>query len=170
MSRHVTEELLRKFVDGRVDDEVAVAVALHIDACPWCCTRAASLEPLHAAFAAIDDPVCPPQLADEILAALHAPPPQAPLERAPTAEIGAATCLLTAAALLLVALGDPAGLAAELAVGSSALLNALVLLAEQVETLSPWLTVLAAGLGFGAAAALAARAPSRGDHSPRGWA
>lgn len=170
MSRHVTDELLQRFVSGRLDEEVAVAVAMHIDECPWCCTRAASNEPLHAAFASIEDPACPVDLADDILAALSEPALAPPPERLPLAELGAAGLLLAAAASLLIALGDPAGLAAELAVGSSAMLNALVMLAEHAETFSPWLSVFAAILGFAGAAALASRVPRGGHSSPEGWA
>ena len=62
---HVHDDLLRRFVDGALDDEVAASVAIHLDSCSRCATRAATLEPLALAFAAVDDPVAP---ADEQLA------------------------------------------------------------------------------------------------------
>jgi anti-sigma factor RsiW len=72
MSRpHVPQPLLEQFVEGTVDEKVAVAVALHLDACPACSTRAASLEPLAAAFAAVDDPGVPVGLVEQIGRALR---------------------------------------------------------------------------------------------------
>ena len=116
MSPHVPEDLLRSFVEGEVDDQVAVQIAEHVDACPSCCTRAAGLEPLGAAFAAAVEPRPPPDLSARILARLDGP------ERLPVAEIGVGLALLAAAAVLTgVGIGSPWALVADLVVGAQAL-------------------------------------------------
>ena len=67
MSTHVPETLLMRFVDGDLDEDQAIHVALHLDACPACATRAAALEPLAGALAEISDPPVPELLAAQIL-------------------------------------------------------------------------------------------------------
>ena len=97
MSQHVPEDLLQDFVDGEVGEQLAVHIAEHIDACPSCATRAAGLEPLAAAFAAVRDPVPPPTLVASILARLDEP------DRVPIPEIGIGVSLLLAAGLIVAA-------------------------------------------------------------------
>ena len=71
MSRqHVPDALMQQFVEGEVDDSVAVAVALHLDACPACATRAAAIEPLASVFAASEDPRVPVGLVESIAGTL----------------------------------------------------------------------------------------------------
>jgi anti-sigma factor RsiW len=115
MSRHVTDDLLRSFVDADVGEEMAVHIADHLDECPACATRAASLEPLATAFAAMEDPEPPPDLAASVLAAVQEP------ERLPIMEIGLGAGLLLSAALLTTAFGNPLGMAADVGVLISAL-------------------------------------------------
>lgn len=108
MSHHVPEELLGAFVLGDIDDELAVHIAEHLDACPACATRAAGLEPLALAFAAVDDPVAP-DLVDAVLAEVGSARPAeagaAPHRVAPEVPVGAS--LLAAAVLLTAAFGGP---------------------------------------------------------------
>lgn len=105
---HVPEDLLQAFVDGDVGEQVAVHVAEHLDSCPSCATRAAGLEPLAAAFAAVEDPVPPAELVPAVLARARQP------DRMPMLEIGVGVALIAAAALLAVGLQTPAGFLAEL--------------------------------------------------------
>lgn len=106
MSAHVPEELLTDFVMGEVDEQLAIHVAEHLDACPRCATRAAHLEPLATAFAAVDDPLVPDDLIDDVLAAVAADERR----RLPALEVAVGAALLLAA-IVLVAMGsDPIGL------------------------------------------------------------
>lgn len=105
MSQHVPEDLLGAFVLGDVDDDLAVHIAEHLDACPACATRAAGLEPLALAFAAVDDPV-PPDLVDAVLAEVgSARRADAAPRLAPEVPVGAS--LLAAALALAAAFGGP---------------------------------------------------------------
>lgn len=115
MNRHVPDDLLHAFVDGDVDEQVAVHIAEHLDGCPACATRAVTLEPLAAAFAAVEDPPMPPDLVASILTAAEQP------ERGPLAEVVIGGCLLVAAGLLAVFTGDPLGTAVDLGVAARAL-------------------------------------------------
>lgn len=104
MNGHVPEDILQAFVDGEVDEQVAIHVAMHLDDCPRCATRAAHLEPLATAFAATDDPTVPDDLLETVLAAALTPQPRFPL-----LEVGLGGALLAAAAaLLLVGTGPTA--------------------------------------------------------------
>jgi anti-sigma factor RsiW len=105
---HVPDELLASFVDGDMDESVAVHVAEHLDACPACATRAATMEPLAAAFAAVPDPIAPKGLADAALARLEQP------ERTPSVEVMVGSVLLAAAAFLTILGGHPARSAVEI--------------------------------------------------------
>jgi predicted anti-sigma-YlaC factor YlaD len=113
MSQHVPEDLLQAFVEGEVGEQLAVHIAGHLDECPACATRAAGLEPLAAAFAAMSDPVTPPDLAARVLARAAEP------ERLPVAEIAVGAALLMVAALLLLGLDSPLSLAADAGVALS---------------------------------------------------
>lgn len=113
---HVPDDLLQNFVDGEIDEQLAVHIAEHVDSCPSCSTRAAGLEPLGIAFAAASDPTPPPDLAARILAAAEEP------ERLPLPEIGIGLALLASAAVLAgVGTGDPLTLVADLVVAAQAL-------------------------------------------------
>ena len=124
MSQHVPEDLLQAFVDGEVGEQLAVHIAEHVDGCPSCATRAAGLEPLAAAFAAVLDPVPPSGLPQTILKRLEEP------ERLPVLEVGVGAGLLGCAAFLALGLESPLALAAELVV----VLNALLTLARGLST------------------------------------
>ncbi len=114
MSQHVPEDLLQAFVEGDVGEQLAIHIAEHLDGCPACSTRAAGMEPLAAAFAAVEDPVPPPGLTQAVLARVDEP------DRVPMLEIGVGVGLLVCAAGLAVGLDGPFALAAQDAV----LLNA----------------------------------------------
>ncbi len=105
MSQHPTDALLERFIAGDLDDDVAVAVAEHIDACPHCAARAVHGDPLAAAFASVQDPPMPEGLVEDILRA--ADEAQAaenrPLFARP--ELWAASGLLAAATVLLALTG-----------------------------------------------------------------
>ncbi|MCB9685692.1 MAG: zf-HC2 domain-containing protein [Alphaproteobacteria bacterium] len=116
MSQHVPEDLLQAFVDGDVGEQLAIHIAEHVDACPSCATRAAGLEPLAAAFAAVTDPVPPPELVARVLAAAPVEEP----ERLPTQEIAIGALLLAGATLLLIGLDGPLAMAADLGVALNA--------------------------------------------------
>jgi anti-sigma factor RsiW len=95
MSRqHVPDSLMQQFVEGEVDDKVAVAVALHLDACPACATRAAALEPLAGVFAATEDPRVPVGLVESIAVAVRAAERPGPEPALAAALMGLALCLL----------------------------------------------------------------------------
>ena len=93
---HVSESLLRAFVAGDLDDDAGVRVALHLDECPACATRAATSEPLAHAFATVPDPPTPQDLVPRVLAEAS----RAPRTLSPEVLVG--TSLLTGAALLAV--------------------------------------------------------------------
>ncbi|MFT4627622.1 MAG: putative anti-sigma-YlaC factor YlaD [Myxococcota bacterium] len=108
MNQHVPEDLLAAFVEADVSEQLAVHIAEHLDSCPACNARAANLEPLASAFAAVDDPALPSDLVASILAAAARPEP------APLLEVGLGASLLAIAAMLVLAFGNPLGMAADL--------------------------------------------------------
>lgn len=122
---HPPAALLEAFVLGALEDhqeDEAVRVALHLDACPACAARAAGLDPMAHVFASVDPAPVPDDLAAVVLAAADAPPPSAaPRRFGHAAELGVAASLLVAAFGLLVIVGAPG----ELLVGGVALAGAL---------------------------------------------
>ena len=125
--KHLSQPVLQSFVHGDLSTEQAVECAAHLDDCPDCATRWALAEPLSLAFAAVDDPVVPPDLEGVILARLKQPPTL--MDEPPITELLLSAALLGLAVVVLVTLADPLGLlldAAALAKGgfiaSSALL------------------------------------------------
>lgn len=124
MSQHVPEDLLQAFVEGEVGEQLAIHIAEHLDACPACATRATGLEPLAAAFAAIRDPIPPPDLARRVLAGADEP------DRLPFGEIAIGLALLVCAALLAAGIDHPLKLAADVGV----FLNALEVLGRGLAT------------------------------------
>jgi len=122
MSPHPSDDLLRAFVEGDVDEEKAVDIAEHLDCCASCCELAADLDPLAAAFAAVRDPEPPPGLVDGVLAAYHQP------QRGPVLEIALGGGLLAAAASLLLVFGDPIRAAVRIGI----LLDALATAGSQI--------------------------------------
>jgi anti-sigma factor RsiW len=117
--QHVPQDLLASFVDGDVGEQLAVHIAEHLDGCPSCATRAVSMEPLAAAFAAVDDPEPADWLVTAVLEELALP------ARRPTQELAIGTALLGSAALLVAGTGDPVGTAVNLGVIIRAALGAL---------------------------------------------
>ncbi|MFH1469360.1 MAG: hypothetical protein ABIO70_33555 [Pseudomonadota bacterium] len=80
MTQHLSEETLRRFTEGHLDERRAAEAAEHIDACPQCAARAVALDPLAPAFAAMPDPELPEGFDAAVLAAV---------ERAEAREAGA---------------------------------------------------------------------------------
>lgn len=101
MSEHVPHDLLDAFVEGDVSEHVAVHIAEHLDRCPGCATLAASLEPLHPAFASMDDPPIPEDMVRAVLDAVNADEP------APFVELAVGGTLLACAGLLAFATQHP---------------------------------------------------------------
>ena len=103
MSTHVPDDLLSDFSQGEVDEQLAVHIALHLDSCPACATRAASMNPLASAFASIPDPVMPAGLTAAILEQATLP------SQEPFTELIIGGALMGVAAALVVLFGDPLG-------------------------------------------------------------
>lgn len=111
---HVPDELLHAFVMGDVDEGLAIRVAEHIDSCPACGARAATAEPLAAAFAAVADPRPPAQFVEAVLRASELPSAEFTFAQAvddghgPSVEIGVGVALLLLAIVLTgLGGGDP---------------------------------------------------------------
>lgn len=111
MTRHVEDTVLRSFLAGDVDDETAVQVALHLDACVACTSRVDALDPFLASLSALPDPVPPPDLVQAVLARVEAEAAPALVSRF---EIGVGAALLTLAAGLAAAFGDPVAAASRI--------------------------------------------------------
>lgn len=116
MSAHVSDELLERFVDGDLEEPLAVPIAVHIDACSACATRAAALDPLNAVFASapIADP--PEDLASRVIEASQR------VERTPLVEIAVGAGLMGLAGALALATDGPWALMADLGGAVAALL------------------------------------------------
>lgn len=97
---HPSTTLLAQFMDGDVAEAVAVALADHIDVCPSCSARAAQVDPLHLAFAAVPDPAVPVDLLE-----LQPDPAQTGRRWSPEPVVAAA--LLAGAAAILMGAGAP---------------------------------------------------------------
>jgi len=145
MSRqHVPDPLMQQFVDGEVDDSVAVAVALHLDACPACATRAAALEPLASVFASSEDPRVPVGLVESIAVAARAAERPGPEPALAAGLMGLALCLLLLG-------GAPTEMLASSATMMSASFTVVGALLDHTGTLAPvWLlsASLATGVAF----------------------
>lgn len=102
MSLHISDEFLSRFIAGDLDESSAVDIATHLDECPSCATRAAALEPLCLAFAAMDDPVVPDGFVDQVLAEADRP-------RFPFLELGVGLGLLVVAVALIWLVDGPVG-------------------------------------------------------------
>lgn len=150
---HVPEPLLQRFALGDLDEAAAVEVALHLDSCASCSTRAAALEPLALVFACSDDPPIPDGIAAEVLAAAARPSANTASAR-PGPEPVLAGVLLTGAALALLATGSPASLLVRIATGARALLTAASALLAHSPSPGPTAT-LAAAVALAAATLLA---------------
>jgi hypothetical protein len=109
MNRHVEDTVLREFLAGAVSEDVAVEVALHIDACPTCTARADALDPFLAALSSLPDPVPPPDLVEAVLVKAEVAP-----ARASWFEIGVGAGLLGVAAVLAAMFGDPVAAASRI--------------------------------------------------------
>ena len=101
MSQHLTDALLHHFVQGTLEEPVAVNVAEHIDHCAHCATRAAHADPLAGAFAETLDPPVPEDLVDQILRRAAELPLQKDARPSLRPEFWVAGALLAAAAVLL---------------------------------------------------------------------
>lgn len=108
---HIDADRLAAFVSGTLREPDAVEVALHLDDCPACANRAVGLEPLAAAFASVDDPRVPRELAAEVLhrAAQEPARPTLPV------ELVVGSLLIAAATTLAWLGGQPASSALQFA-------------------------------------------------------
>ncbi len=102
---HPDDALLTAFVLGDVSTELGVQIAHHLDGCPQCAARAAGLDPLTHAFAAVEDPELPEGLLATILErdARESGRSVHDLRQEPWVAVA----LLAASALVFVALGQP---------------------------------------------------------------
>jgi anti-sigma factor RsiW len=119
MSKHVPEQVLREFVEGDVSEELAVHIAEHLDTCQACGARAARLEPLASAFAAVEDPPIPDGLVAAIREHVEAGSPSA--SPSPALELSLGVSLLVCAVALMVAFGNPLAVAVDLSLVMHAL-------------------------------------------------
>jgi len=115
MTPHVPEDLLVAFAHGDVDEQLAVHIATHLDACPACATQATSLNPLANAFAAMPDPITPTGLVDAILNNAAQP------VREPITELVVGGSLMGIATGLMFVVGNPLGSLLHLPVAAKAL-------------------------------------------------
>jgi anti-sigma factor RsiW len=150
---HPPDELLRRFLQGELEEGPAVAVALHLDDCPACQARRDGLDPLADALAALPPPEPPAELIAEVV--------ERALAREPTRRVGALVPALgsgmaVAAALVFALGGGPGALFADLGALGSAALALLDVVELPVALLTPvWAAV--AILAFAAAAMTARR-------------
>ena len=107
MSQHIPQALLQKFIDGDLEEPVAVAVAQHIDDCSRCSSQAAASDPLSQAFASTSDPEIPEHLLEKIQAAAAEIQPEA--HRPTRSTVNPRPFLIAAAALLFVLIASPFG-------------------------------------------------------------
>ncbi|MCB9668065.1 MAG: hypothetical protein H6734_01190 [Alphaproteobacteria bacterium] len=99
---HIDDDLLASFVDGDVGEHTAVQIATHLDDCPLCAARAATLEPLAGVFAHAADPEVPMDLVAAVLAEAARPDPVAPVGR----EVVVGAAMLAAGLGLAVLYGE----------------------------------------------------------------
>ena len=137
MSQHVPNDLLTAFVEGDVGEQLAVHIAEHLDECPGCLNVAAGMEPLNAAFAAMDDPEVPADLVARVLAQADAP------ESLPLTELGISAVLLSTAGLVAVLFGKPVAMATDLGLVLAALGDGLRVVAIGLTGSGPALALTA---------------------------
>jgi len=119
---HPPDSLLAALASGEVGslaEPELVRVALHVDACPACATRATSLDPMAHALASTSEAEVPAGLAAGILAALAETPSST---RQPHRPVALAACLLGVALALMLSAGAPG----ELLVGLLTVTGALI--------------------------------------------
>ncbi|MFT5586592.1 MAG: hypothetical protein ACI9VR_004191 [Cognaticolwellia sp.] len=156
MSQHPPDSLIKRFAEGELSEALAVDLAIHMDGCPVCASRAASLEPMASVFASDDDPELPEDLMAEILGAVSelqvqpALPPTLPrsMPVGPRAELLAGASLISAAATLFFLLGDPGHFAADLAVNAHAAATAASIGASSLEGFNNAWPAMVAALAF----------------------
>lgn len=134
---HVPDPLIDRFVEGDLDEALAVQIAEHLDACPRCANRAISREPLSAFFASVDDPPVPSGLVADVLASLERPARAGP-------EPAIAAGLLGGALLMLLIGGSPGSLAVFVVKVVLALSAAVPALSKAGLALVPFVPLLAA--------------------------
>lgn len=161
---HPDDATLQAFALGEMESERAVAVALHIDECPRCAVRVAGADPLTYAFAAVEEPVLPEGLIDDILAAdaqlaqagrgRHAP---LDLRREPMVALA----LMAASTLLFLALGRPTEILSTAVSTAQAAGTMATPLTAALDAVTVLWTLLGAG-AFVAAVVVAQRRDLRG--------
>lgn len=101
MSHHLTDDVVRAFLDGLLDEDAAITAALHLDACATCTARIDQLDPFAATFAAMPQVTAPPDLAAAVLREAREPEPQTRV------DLLVGFGLLSVAAVLVLFLGEP---------------------------------------------------------------
>ena len=134
MGAHPDDAVLLSFVLGDLSQGEAISVALHLDGCPHCAARAAGLDPLTHAFAAVEDPALPEGLVESILERDAVEPVRDGKTHDLRQEPLVAVALMAASTLLFLALGQPAEVMAS--VVSTAQLAGSVLMVKKVETVT----------------------------------
>ena len=118
MSQHLTSQQLHAFTVGEMGPEVATLIAEHLDQCPDCKLRATLMDPLHSAFTASEEPACPPDLADHIIAKCQG------VRTTPWTEIFIGSGLLLAATILVFLTVSPTEIMIESAIWATTLKSA----------------------------------------------
>lgn len=139
MNRHLSEDLLLRFVEGDLDDHEAVEAALHIDDCPACAARAAQAEPLAAALAAMPQPPLPDGFEQAVLDELARPEAPPAAFQLPWLGVG----LILAAALLMMVGGEPTAMLWKLAAVTRGLGVAVTVLLDLLPSPATVLTIAA---------------------------
>lgn len=103
MSGHLSDTIIRRFIEGDISETDAEQTAFHIDECPLCANRVLISDPLSPWLASVDDPSIDPRIRVEVLAAVADRDREA-------ARPWVGITLLFMAAMLLFAAGQPAEL------------------------------------------------------------
>ncbi len=103
MSSHLHDFQLQAFGRGELNDAEAVSAAMHLDECPQCAARVATLDPFGPVFAQIVAPRAPKDLVARALQAADVPEI---VEEPVWVEVGLGAVLLVAAAFLVLLGGD----------------------------------------------------------------
>jgi anti-sigma factor RsiW len=140
MSRHLSEEQLLRFVEGDLDEALAVELALHIDACPLCAARATQADPLAHAFAAMPVPLLPEGFERAVLEVAAEPA----FDRAGLHVPWLGVALILCAGLLMMLGGEPTALLWKLAAAARGIGIAAVVLLGLLPSPAIVLTAFAA--------------------------
>ncbi len=110
MNQHPPDSQLALFVDGKLDESTSVDLAMHLDSCPACRQRAASMDPCTELCSRAEHIEPPPELMHRVLAGIASSSPSASTVHIHSVWLGLFFLLL--ASLMLFLWGDPTGLMA----------------------------------------------------------